>query len=313
MKIFRYNPKTKFPIKGLSVAMGNFDGLHIGHRSIIELANRKDLSGKFGVLTFDPHHREFFTKNHEPFRLMTKTTKKITLKKIGLDVLLEIPFTQEISLLEPSAFIQKVLHNHFRLAHVVVGEDFKFGHQRKGDAELLKTFGASLGIEVTIAPLLKNSVSEISSTAIRKALRDGAPEEAKKMLGEWYSIVGIVTEGDKRGRILGYPTLNLKLTDLNLPKFGVYSAIVKILTGNYRGTYFSAVSIGERPTYGKQIPNLEAHLLNFSENIYGEQVAVYLIAFQRPEITFSSSEELIEQMNADCLIAKKTLKEIGSV
>ncbi len=309
MKIFTYDEKIQFPIKGLSVAMGNFDGLHLGHRSVINLAKLENQTSKFGVLTFEPHPREFFFPKNKPFRLMTRTTKNVKLKNIGLDFLLEIPFTTAISSLTPENFVEKILFDYFKLTHIVIGADFKFGFQRKGNADLLKSLGNTFGIEVTIAPLIKNEIIEISSTAIRKALQDGKPEKASKMLGEHYSIIGTIIEGDKRGRILGYPTINLELTGLHLPKFGVYSAVVKILTGNHQGSYKAAVSIGERPTYGENKPNLEAHILNFSQNVYGEKVSVSLIAFQRPELKFASSTDLIKQMESDCIITRATIEK----
>lgn len=313
MKTFRYDKQKKFPIREISVAMGNFDGLHLGHKSVLDLAKQKSQAGKFGVLTFDPHPREFFSPQAETFRLMSNTTKKLKLKKLGLDVLLEVPFTKEISLLEPITFIKEILCEHFKINHVVIGEDFKFGHERSGDAQLLKTLGSSFGISVDIAPLLKTDALNISSTAVREALKNGNPKKVSKMLGEWYSIVGTVIEGDRRGRTLGFPTINLDLSGLHLPKFGVYSGVTTILTGSHKGSYPSAISIGERPTYGKNKPNLEAHLLNFSNDVYAEQVSVSLIAFQRPEISFHSSEELIKQMQKDCIIADNAIQGISSL
>ena len=193
----------------------------------------------------------------------------------------------------------------------MIGEDFKFGRHRKGNAKILKELGNALGTKITIAPLIKSNALEISSTAIRQALRNGEPEKAAKMLGDWYSIVGVVSEGDKRGRTLGYPTINLKMENLHLPQFGVYSSMVEVLTGVHKGSYMSAVSIGERPTYGNQTPNLEAHLLDFSGDLYEEQVSVSLISFQRPELFFNTSEELIVQMDFDCSLARKTLENLS--
>ena len=310
MKIFQYQKTNVFPLKGLSVAMGNFDGIHIGHKSVIDLARPRVNSGSFGIITFEPHPRELFFPEKRSFRLMTQPAKKIRLESLGIDYLIEIPFTMEISRLTPKLFVEKILHKFFGVSHVVVGEDFKFGRHRKGTAQILKTLGTEFGIDVTIAPLIKNKDFEISSTAIRQALTDGKPEKASEMLGDWYSIVGIVSEGDKRGRTLGYPTINLHLENLHLPTFGVYSSIVEVLTGRHKGSYISAVSIGERPTYGKQKPNLEAHLLDFSGNLYGEQVSVSLISFQRPELFFNSSQELIVQMSLDCNIAKETIQNL---
>ena len=308
MKIFQYQKAKRFPRKGLSVAMGNFDGLHLGHRSVINLAKPKVKSGKFGIITFEPHPRELFFPEEKSFRLMTQAAKKIGLERLGLDYLIEIPFTKEISALTPKLFVEQILHDYFNLDHIVVGADFKFGRHRKGTAQMLKELGDSLGTNITIAPLVKSKNLEISSTAIRQTLTNGEPEKAAIMLGDWYSIVGVVLEGDKRGRTLGYPTINLNMDNLHLPKFGVYSSIVEVLTGTHKGSYISAVSIGERPTYGENSPNLEAHLLDFSGDLYGEQVSVSLIAFQRPELFFNSSKELIKQMNIDCKISKENIQ-----
>jgi riboflavin kinase/FMN adenylyltransferase len=242
---------------------------------------------------------------------MTQPAKKIGLERLGIDYLIEIPFTKEISMLTPKLFVEKILHEYFSFNHIVIGEDFKFGRHRKGTAKMLKELGNSLGTKITIAPLIKSNDLEISSTAIRQALKNGEPEKAAKMLGGWYSIVGVVSEGDKRGRTLGYPTINLKMENLHLPQFGVYSSMVEVLTGVHRGSYMSAVSIGERPTYGNQRPNLEAHLLDFSGDLYEEQVSVSLISFQRPELFFNTSEELIIQMDFDCRLARETLKNLS--
>ena len=312
MKIFQYQKTNKFSVRGLSVAMGNFDGIHIGHKSVIDLARPKVNSGSFGIVTFEPHPRELFFPEKNSFRLMTQHAKKIKLDHLGIDYLIEIPFTMEIAKLTPKLFVEKILHESFGVSHVVVGEDFRFGHHRKGTSQILKTLGSKFGIDVTTAPLVKSKDFEISSTAIRQALTDGKPEKAAEMLGDWYSIVGVVSEGDKRGRTLGYPTVNLHLENLHLPKFGVYSSIVEVLTGSHKDSYMSAVSIGERPTYGKQKPNLEAHLLDFSGNLYGEKVSVSLISFQRPELFFKSSQELIMQMSIDCNIAKETIQNLGT-
>ena len=313
MNIFRYNKTTPFPIKGLSVAMGNFDGLHLGHKKLIHLAKPPKLNCKFGVLTFDPHPREFFSREQSSFRLMSQTAKRMKLKELGIDVLLEVPFNEELSLLEPATFVENVLFSYFKLSHLVIGEDFKFGHQRKGDANLLKSLCATLGIKVTILPLVRNDNFEISSTAIRQALKTGETIKVAEMLGDWYSITGSVIEGDKRGRTLGYPTINLDISDLHLPRFGVYSAVVKILNGKNEGSYSAAVSIGERPTYGIKQPNLEAHLLDFKDDIYGELVSVYLVSFQRDEIKFNSSEDLILQMKLDCAMAKENITRLNLV
>jgi riboflavin kinase/FMN adenylyltransferase len=290
------------------VALGNFDGLHKCHKKVIELAQPIIKSECFGLITFEPHPRQFFSQKSEPFRLMNRTGMVLELKKMGLDVLIEIPFNNEISSLSAELFVREVLHKYFNLKRLVVGEDFRFGFKRSGDAKLLKNLCDKFGIEAIIAKTVKQDHDEISSTAIRTALSDGNLELAEKMLGRRYKMVGKVLEGDKRGRKLGYPTANLSLEDLKLPKFGVYSAIVEIFSGEYKGKYKSIVSIGNRPTFGENKPNLEAHLFDFSGIIYGQEISIELVDFQREELKFTNAEHLISQMKEDCLIAQKKLK-----
>ena len=154
MKIFRYQKTNKFQPKGLSVAMGNFDGLHVGHKSVSNLARPEVKSGKFGIVTFEPHPRELFFPEKKSFRLMTQAAKRIGLERLGLDYLIEIPFTKEMSTLTPKLFVEKILFEYFRLTHIVVGEDFKFGQHRKGTAQVLKELGTELGFKqiMTIEP-----------------------------------------------------------------------------------------------------------------------------------------------------------------
>jgi riboflavin kinase/FMN adenylyltransferase len=190
---------------------------------------------------------------------------------------------------------------------VVAGADFRFGKGRAGDVELLRREGAAHGLDVTVAPLVSDAQGDFSSTAIRATLTDGRPDVAASILGHWHRIEGRVMHGDKRGRMLGIPTINLDLDGLHRPRYGVYAVLVDVLTGSHRGTYGGCASIGVRPTFGDNQPNLEAHLLDFDGDLYDEAVSVALVAFQRPELRFEDTATLVAQMAADLAEARVLL------
>jgi riboflavin kinase/FMN adenylyltransferase len=190
---------------------------------------------------------------------------------------------------------------------VAVGADFRFGKGRAGDADTLRALGGRLGFGVTVAPLVSDAQGDFSSTAIRAALADGRPEEAARILGHWHRIEGAVRHGDKRGRGLGFPTANLWLDGLHLPRFGVYAVLVDVLTGPHRGRYEGAASLGVRPTFGGGRPNLEVYLLDFDGDLYGAELSVALVAFLRPELRFESAEALVARMHADVAEARARL------
>ncbi len=300
------NPLTLPDIhRGASVAMGNFDGVHLGHRSVIDLARRKD--APLGIITFEPHPRTFFAPDAPPFRLMNAETRAHRLEKIGVDQLYEIPFTQALATLSAEAFVDQVLVGHLGISHVVIGADFCFGKGRAGTAETLAEMGRAKGFDVTIAPLITNGDTPVSSTAIRKALTEGRPEDAKEMLGHWHRMDGPIVHGEKRGRTLGYPTANLAIDGLHLPRFGVYAVLFDVLTGPHTGQYQGAASLGVRPMFGTNTPNLETFVLDFKGDIYDAEVSVALIAFQRPELKFDSLEALTQQMAEDVAACRKSL------
>lgn len=300
--------------RGAAVAMGNFDGVHLGHQSVLALARAAaaEKGCPFGVVTFEPHPRRFFQPDAQPFRLMTADARARRLEKLGVERLYEVPFDAALATLDPEAFARLVLAEGLGIRHAVIGADFRFGQGRAGNAEILGALGARLGFGVTVAPLVSDAGGDVSSTAIRHALSEGRPEEAARMLGHWHRIEGEVAHGDKRGRELGYPTINLWLDELHLPRFGVYAATVDVLTGPHRGRYKGAASLGERPTFGRSRPNLEVFLLDFSGDLYGAEVSVALIAFQRPELAFETAEALIAQMDRDVAEIRSLLAGLGS-
>ncbi|MEH7828402.1 bifunctional riboflavin kinase/FAD synthetase [Gemmobacter denitrificans] len=290
--------------RGVSVAMGNFDGVHLGHRSVIETAAAQ---GPLGVLTFEPHPREFFAPDAPAFRLMNAEARANRLAKLGVSHLFELPFDAVMASLTPEAFAQEVLAEGLGVAHVTVGMDFCFGRGRKGTVADLQALGARLGFGVTVAPLLRSGGKEISSTAIRNALSEGRPRDAALMLGHLHRIEGAVIHGEKRGRELGYPTANMSVAGLHLPRLGVYAVKVDVLTGPQAGSYGGAASLGVRPMFGENTPNLETFLFDFKGDLYGHHLSVALVEYLRPEMKFDGLPALIAQMDADCLRARALL------
>lgn len=312
MRIIRSLSEVREEDRGASAAMGNFDGVHLGHASVIALAQREDAA--LGVVTFEPHPRAFFAPEGPAFRLMNDASRAHRLEKIGVERLFALTFDAALAGLEAEAFAKDVLADGLGLSQVVVGADFRFGRKRSGDAEALVRFGSQFGFEVAVAPMLSQGAQgRVSSSAIREALQDGRPEAAAEMLGHRHRIDGVVRHGDKRGRDLGYPTANLLLNGLLLPKFGVYAVEFEVLTGPHAGRYGGAASLGVRPTFGVNAPNLETYVLDFEGDLYGEEVSVALVSFLRGEEQFEDAEALIAQMDADCALARERLAGAGAV
>ena len=311
MRIIRDYQYVSDDDKGASAAIGNFDGVHLGHRSVIDLAQDKarDLGCPLGIVTFEPHPREYFAPDAPPFRLMSAMARQNRLEKLGVERLYELNFNAALSSLSARDFASDVIVNGFGLKHVVVGADFNFGKSRQGNSQTLVDMGAEMGFGVTIAPLIADAMGEFSSTNIRNALSAGKPEDAARMLGHWHRIDGKVVSGDQRGRDLGYPTANLAIEGLHLPKFGVYAVLVDVLEGPHKGAYQGAASIGLRPTFGGEHPNLEVYIFDFSGDIYGTEISVALVAFQRPELKFDDLDALIAQIDEDCVESRRILKE----
>lgn len=311
MKIFKSYTDIPANFQGAVVAMGNFDGVHLGHQSVIALARAVAATGDatLGVITFEPHPRQLFAPDAPPFRLMNEETRAHRINKLGIDALFELPFNIALSQLTAEAFARDVLAEGLKIKHVVIGADFRFGKGRQGDADMLCEFGNQMGFGVTVAPLISDEKGDYSSTAIREALSNGHPEDAARILGHWHRIDGIVEKGDQRGRELGFPTANISLDDLHLPKFGIYAVFFDVLDGPNKGLYRGAASLGIRPTFGVNKPNLETFLFDFSGDLYGASVSVALVAYQRAEEKFDNLEDLIKQMNIDCFEAREILRK----
>ena len=309
MRIIRDYSYVEQADRGASAAIGNFDGVHLGHRSVIDMARAagEQIGAPLGVMTFEPHPRQYFAPDAPPFRLMGREARAHRLEKLGVDKLYELNFNAAMSSLTPRDFAQRVIADGLGLRHIVIGADFCFGKGRAGTAQHLVDFGAEMGFGVTIAKLLAGHGGAVSSTAIRNALTDGKPRDAAAMLGHWHRIEGRVITGDQRGRELGYPTANMSTDGLHPPKFGVYAVLVDVLEGPHKGSYPGAASMGVRPMFGVNTPNLETFLFDFKGDLYGVPLSVGLVDFLRPEEKFDSLDALITQMDADCARARTIL------
>lgn len=307
MKILRDYQFLEPGHRGATAAIGNFDGVHLGHQSVIELARTAEPAAPLGVVTFEPHPRAYFAPDAPPFRLMSREARASRLEKLGVEFLFELNFNTALAALYPEEFAQRVLADGFGLRHVVVGADFCFGKGRSGTATDLQAFGRQMGFGVTIAPLIAQTETTVSSTAIRRALTEGDPRAAAAMLGHWHRIEGPVISGEQRGRELGYPTANMSIDGLHPPAFGVYAVLVDVLEGPHKGSYRGVSSMGVRPMFGENRPNLETFLFDFSGDLYGTALSVALVEYLRPEERFDSLEALIAQMDADSVRAREVL------
>ncbi|WP_323803673.1 bifunctional riboflavin kinase/FAD synthetase [Sulfitobacter litoralis] len=293
--------------QGATAAIGNFDGVHLGHLSVIDMARAALPEAPLGVVTFEPHPREYFAPDAPPFRLMGAEARAHQLQKIGVDKLYELGFDATLSSLSPRAFAQEVIVDGLGLRHVVVGADFRFGKARAGTAEQLQAFGAEMGFGVTIAPLMAKGPDTVSSTAIRNALTEARPRDAAAMLGHWHRVEGPILHGEKRGRELGYPTANMSIDGLHPPAFGVYAVLVDVLEGPQAGRYHGVASLGVRPMFGENKANLETFIFDFKGDLYGKHVSVALVDHLRGEEKFDGLEALITQMDADSAQARSIL------
>lgn len=307
MQILRDYQFVEAADRGATAAIGNFDGVHRGHLSVIELARAAVPDAPLGIVTFEPHPREFFAPDAPPFRLMGRDARAHRLEKVGVEKLYELAFNKNLAALSPEAFAADVLRDGLGLKHVVVGADFCFGKGRSGTARDLERFGSDMGFGVTIAALMENENQTVSSTAIRQALTDGDPRAASAMLGHWHRIEGPVIGGEQRGRELGYPTANMSIDGLHPPAFGVYAVLIDVLEGAHAGSYHGVASLGVRPMFGQNKANLETFVFDFKGDLYGTPLSIALVEHLRGEEKFDSLEALITQMDTDSADARRIL------
>lgn len=294
--------------RGAAVAMGSFDGVHLGHQQVIELANRAagDLGAPLGVITFDPHPRVYFRPEEPAFRLMKTDQQARALEKLNVDILYVLPLDGELADMTDRDFAARVLHDGLGARHVAVGFDNSFGKGRTGTPDTMRAYGGELGFGVSVAePVGDLDGDKYSSTAVREALRDGRPEAAAEILGRPFAIEGPVQRGRQLGRKLGFPTANVDLQDYVSPRFGVYATRTRLSDGR---EFAGVANIGVNPTVqGVTQPLLEVWLFDFDEDIYDRVIETDLIAFLRPEEKFSSLEVMTEQVMADAARARQVL------
>lgn len=305
MQVYQHSQGVNPNHRGASVAMGNFDGVHLGHQHVIALASQH---GPLGIVTFEPHPRSYFAPQSGPFRLMNAEARANRLAKLGVQTLFELPFDAALASLTPEAFVADILAQGLGVSHVTVGADFCFGKGRKGSAADLQTLCAAQGITVHLADLVQVDGTDISSTRIRDALSEGDTRTAKQMLGHWHRIDGEVIHGEKRGRQLGFPTANMDVTGLHLPLNGVYAVYADVLTGPQKGRYLGAANLGTRPMFGENRPNLETFLFDFAGDLYGQHLSIAFVEWLRGEEKFDGLDALISQMHADCEHARVILQ-----
>ncbi|MGB1208973.1 MAG: bifunctional riboflavin kinase/FMN adenylyltransferase, partial [Paracoccaceae bacterium] len=264
MRIIRDYQSVTDPDRGATAAIGNFDGVHLGHQAVIAQAQAMAPDAPLGVVTFSPHPRAFFNPGAPAFRLMHSATRAARLGTLGVERLYDLTFTADLAALSPEAFAKDVLHDGLGLTHIVVGADFRFGKGRAGDATALRRFGDQFGFGVTVAQMVDGPAGQVSSTRIREALSTGHPQDAAAMLGHWHRMDGPIIGGERRGRELGFPTANMAIDGLHLPKFGVYAVLVDVQDGPHAGRYHGAASLGVRPMFDGDVPNLETFVFDFS-------------------------------------------------
>lgn len=294
--------------KGCVATIGNFDGVHLGHQSIInQLKNAAKLHGLPTVIvTFEPHPQEFFAPEKAPARLMRLREKLACLKQYGIDRVVCLRFDQALANLSAEDFIRKILVDKLGVRHLIVGDDFRFGKNRQGDIATLKEFAQQSGFEVEHTDTCMVNGRRVSSTWLRDLLAAGKMKEATELLGRPYTISGRVVHGDKRGRGLGYPTININLHRHQSPVAGIFAAKVYGLKPE---VVPAAVSVGSRPVFEGRDVNLEAHLLDFDQEVYGAYVTIELLKQLRHEQMFDNIDDLKQQMNNDIAEIRKYFSE----
>jgi riboflavin kinase/FMN adenylyltransferase len=306
MRIFQDWQRLPPDARGATVALGNFDGVHRGHASVIRAAHAARPDAPLAVLTFEPHPREVFRPDDPPFRLMLSAERADALAVLGVGLLYELPFNHEFSLMTAEDFVGKVLYEGLGARHLISGQDFAFGHRRGGNTGFLAGRAEALGMGLTLVPAVTDAQGPLSSTRIRRALQDGYPERATAELGRPWAIRGIVSHGDKRGRTIGFPTANVPLGRHLEPARGVYAVTARLADG---GTHKGVANIGRRPTVNEGTESrLEVNLFDFSGDIYDTEITVALHTYIRAEVKFSGLAALKAQISSDAAQARQILR-----
>ncbi|NKC31045.1 bifunctional riboflavin kinase/FAD synthetase [Falsiroseomonas selenitidurans] len=292
-------------LRGATVALGNFDGVHLGHAAVLRAAHAARPDLPLAALTFEPHPREHFRPEDPPFRLTLFPAKAAALGALGAKTVFALPFDANLAAMPAEAFVERVLHHTIGARHLACGADFAFGHRRGGNVEFLAAAAEARGIGLTVVPAVADAGGPISSTRIRRALQDGYPERAAACLGQPWEVRGEVFHGDKLGRVLGWPTANILLGRHLEPARGVYAVRVALADGRLVD---GVANVGRRPTLGGDpVTRLEVHLFDFSGDLYGQEIGVRLLHFQRPDASFAGLEALKAAIAADAAEARRRL------
>tara|TARA_Y100001958_G_C21146651_1_gene483868 strand:- start:44 stop:952 length:909 start_codon:yes stop_codon:yes gene_type:complete len=285
------------------IAIGNFDGLHLGHQKVIYEAKKKAKKYKlpFGIITFEPMPVMFFNKKITNHRLNSLSQKKNQLKKLQLDFLVIIKFNKNFSSISPQNFIKKIINKKTKCRYLYVSKNFKFGYKRKGSVRTLKNFEKIYEYKNIITKPYKSKKRTISSTFIRKKIKSGDIIQANKLLNRLWSIEGKVIKGQKRGRKIGFPTCNLNISNYVIPRLGVYAVRVEASKFKRKGI----ANIGYRPTFNGKKLLLETNIFGINKNLYNKVINVKFIKFLRPEKKFKNLEYLKKQIKIDIEYAKK--------
>lgn len=297
------------PFNNAVITIGNFDGVHIGHQALFhEVIEKADaINGTSIAMTFNPHPVRVLKQNGHPPLITVHEQKLELIEKTGIDVLICVPFTLEFASITARDFVKELLVEKIGMKAIVVGKDYTFGKNREGNLEFLKSCAKEFDFEVIIAnwiPISSNRQGRISSTKIRELVTDGDVAEAQQLLGRYYQVRGTVITGRNRGgRLLGFPTANIKLSDELCPKTGVYAVTVECMESKYKGV----ANIGYSPTFEDNIFTVEVHILDFKENIYGRNIRVNFIKRIRDELKFAGIDQLSEQIKKDIDKARRIL------
>ncbi len=306
VSIFQSISDLKPADQGAVIALGNFDGIHRGHQAVINVAREvaTETGKPLGLGMFNPHPTRYFKPELPPFLLMSRQVRAEVLDGLGVNACYEIPFDDALRNMDDEEFVEIILRQKLGISHVVVGEDFGYGKKRCGDIETLQTHCAARGIGVSpVKPVgLHELYGKYGSTEIRDALKNGNVFHAAHMLSRPWQVDGIVSEGAKRGRTIGFPTANVAFGDFIRPKHGVYCVEVRLEGGS---DWLPAVAnTGTRPTVGGEEARIEAHIFDFKQDIYGQHVDVRFRSFIRPEMKFDSFDVLKDQIAKDAAGAR---------
>ena len=298
MQIIRNSSECPATLKGSALAIGNFDGVHRGHQAVLKVAmDAANAAGNpSGVMTFEPHPRQFFQPGKPLFRLTPESMKLRLFEALNLDLAIVLDFNAQLSSLPARTFVEEILVEGLGVSHVVTGSDFQFGKGRDGNPDVLRELGEEFGFGVTIVEPQGEAGEIYSSTQVRESLRQGDIRAAAGILGYWWRITGEVIGGDKRGHGLGFPTANIAVPNGLELKHGIYAVRVYVNGARYSGASY----LGTRPSFDDGKPVIETFLFDFSDDLYGQAIELEFIDFLRGDEKFDSSEQLVKQMQADC-------------